>query len=367
VTGSRWIPVAALAAAGLAGQALLQQPLHRSNLVRGARRLHAPPSSLAFRLASGGVKEAAGDVLWLTVLPKLGRPWADPARKAAWIESVTTVMTDANPRALYPLVYCAGFLEMIDKRHPAFERVLRHGIDIEKRGPFGRRTRPNADEWKIPMEIGMNLLMWGKKPGERERGLDWLRTAAEKPVCPGLVLDTISALRAKEGNDLEAWDIWLVRLGSRTGRGWQEYCLLEADRARLATLRKWAKAAEGTLGRWPATIDELIAAAPAATAADLARRPDRRAAFTDGVVLRGVTRDVEIPSLTERHRAAIEAEIREAVRCYEAEMGRRPPNLRDLELAYGRSFPAPLNVGTRWELDPQTAEPRVAFDPLLVK
>ena len=354
--------VLALCAAAMAAQWGLQQPLARANEVRGARLLHTAPSSLAFRLATGGVTEAAADALWLSVLPKLGKPWAEPMRKAAWIESVTGVLADANPRAHFPLTYAAYFIEFIDQRHPGIERVLRHGMQVERRGAFGVVTRPNEEDWELPMALGMNLVLYGRTPEERELGLGWLRTAATKPSCPTLIIDYVAALRAKEGNPLEAWTIWGVRAGLRDNREWQEICLREADRARLETLRRWAVDAGRALGRWPSSIGEVLDRAPAPTREFLARNPDRRAALVDGVRLLPKTRDIQIPPLAERLEAATRAEILQAVRAFEAENGRPPRDLRELETACARSFPPPPCNGTRWRLDPSTGEPSVAAD-----
>jgi len=353
--------ILALAAAAMGAQFAIQQPLARANAVRATRRLHTAPSSLGFRLAAGGVTEAAGDALWLTVLPNLGKSWTDPMKKAAWIEGVVTVMTDANPRALFPLVYGAGAIENIRKRHPAFQRVLKHGIEIEKRGPFGVVVRPNADDWHLPMEIGMNLYLYGNA-GEKEETTRWLRVAAEKPTCPSLILDTLAALRSRQGNDLVAWDVWMVRLSGTKSRERQQFFLREADQARVDVLRKWALAAEKRLDRWPATIEEILASAPPATAEELRQRPDRRAALVDGVVLRATTRDVEVPSLTAAREDEARAELRQLARSFEAEKGRRPGNLREIEDSFGARYPRPPRHGTRWEFDPVTGEPAVVFD-----
>jgi hypothetical protein len=385
---ARWTTALA-AAAGLGAQALLQQPLAKANAVRGSRRLDTPPSSLAFRFAAGGVTEAAGDALWLTVLPSLGKPWAEPARKAAWIEAVTTVMTDANPRAHYPLVYAAYFLEMIEKRHPAIERVLLHGMEIEKRGAFGRTTRPNAEAWELPETLGMNLVLYGRPQVEKDRGISYLRTAAAMPTCPTIIIDYVAALRAREGSPLEGWDIWLLRAAavadpeSRKGirrivglaprddeaekekvnRDWMASYLGEADRARLEVLQKWFVAAEGRLGRRPVTWEEVLAEAPGPTADDLRGRPVRRAALLDGVLLLPDTRDVEIPSLTKRQIEDATADLRQVARSFEAAKGRRPRTIQELEAFAGRRIPPPPRHGTRWDFDPGTGEPVVLPDP----
>ena len=363
MSGLRWPAALAIAAAGMAAQWALQQPLARANEVRGARRLHAAPASLAFRLSTGGVEEAASDALWLTILPKLGKPWAEPSRKAAWIESFAGVLADANPRAHYPIAYAAWFIEFIERRHPAIERVLVHAMEVERRTAFGRVVRPNADDWELPSALGMNIVLYGSA-AERERGLQWLRVAASKPSCPTLILDYVAALRAKEGDPLEAWRIWGVRSGLREGREWQEICLREADAARLDVLRKWAIASGRRHRDWPTDIDQVLAEAPAPTRDALAANPALRAALVDGVVLHATTRDIQIPSLLARMEDLGRAEILAAARAFEAETGRRPADLRELEKHAGRGFLPPPANGTRWVLDPVTGVPKVGVDVL---
>jgi hypothetical protein len=356
--------IAAALLAGLVAQALLQRPLGAANAVRGTRGLEVAPSSLAFRLAAGGVKEAAGDALWLTVLPRLGRTWEDPERKAAWIESVTRVMVDANPRAHFPLIYATYFLELVDRAHPGIERLLVHGMEIEKRGAFGRRHRPNEKDWDLPMELGMNLVLPqnGRSPDERARGLLWLERAGLRPDCPTIVADFVKSLRAREGDPLFGWRYYLQKMRVTENPDFQRAFLREADAARLAVLRRWAWAAEGRLGRWPRTLDEALAEAPEAAAAELRDRPELREALLEGVVLHPSTRDVEIPSLTEARVSEGLERLRFLARAFENSQGRRARSFRELQATSPTPIPpAPLH-GTRWEVDPATGEPAVVPD-----
>jgi hypothetical protein len=357
----RWTAPAALAA-GLAGQFLLQHGwLRHANEVRSARTLHTAPSSLAFRLAAGGVKEAAADALWLTVLPKLGLPWADPERKAAWIESVTAVMCDADPRALTPTIYAAYFLEAIQRRHPGIERVVRRAMEAEQRTPFGESRRVNDDAWELPEILGMNLYLFGG-PAARLEALKWLREAASKPEAPTVILEFVGALGAREGSPLEGWSLWLFRAAACRNPKWKEYYLAEADRARIGVLRTWARAAEARGGRWPRALDEVLAEAPADLVEALRTRPALRDDLVRDVVLRPDMRDIEIPSLVERDEAAGKEQIRMLQRRYETEHKRPARSPDDLWSMAGHALPPPPRHGTKWDLDPATGEPLVAPD-----
>lgn len=348
-------------AAGLGAQFLLQHGhLRHANEVRSARILRTSPSSLAFRLAAGGVKEAAADALWLTVLPKLGQSWVEPARKAAWVEAVTTVMVDANPRALTPPLYAAFFLEFAEKRHPGIERILRRAMDAERRAPFEERRRVNRDSWELPEALGMNIYLWERDA--RPTALHWLREAASRPEAPLMLVEFAGAIAAREGSPLDAWELWLLRADNARKREWREHFLREADRARLGVLRGWARAAEGRLGEWPRALDEVLAEAPPAVAEALRSRQELRGDLLREVVLLPRTRDMEIPSLTKHDREKGLEALRLLVNRFETEKGRRPAALGDLQSVSPVAIAPPPRHGTKWGLDPATGEPCVVPD-----
>ena len=386
MTAARRLGVAALFAAAFAAQFLLQQPLGRANEVRSARKLHTSPSSLAFRLAAGGVKAAAADALWLSVLPKLGEAWVDPERKAAWIESVTMVMTDANPRAVNPVIYAGYYLEFIRKRHPGIERVVHHALEARERTPFGEYRKVNAGAWQLCEILGMNLYLYGRNPAEKEEAMRWLRRAASDPAAAAILPDFVDAIARKGGSPLEGWSLWLMRAGSvadpglrralyavagmEPGRGeplpenpkLRDYYLREADRVRLEVLRRWAAAAEERTGAWPATVEAILAEAPAAERASWEGNPARRAGLVAGLTVQAATRDLWIPSLAEWLDEQGKAEIRLLVRHYELTEGRKPRSFKDLDAFPPPPVAPPARHGTRWELDPATGEPEVLPD-----
>jgi hypothetical protein len=353
---------ALLFAAALAGQGLLQRPLGRSNEVRASREIHTPPSSLAFRLTSGGIELAASDALWLTVLPRLSRPWADPERKAVWIESVTNVLIDSNPRAITPPLYAGYFLGFLQNRHPGIERVLRHAMEAESKTPFRERRRVNEGTWWFPHDLGMDMVQYGNEQ-EKAKGMEWLRRAAAMPDCPTILIDYLAAIGRRSGDPLAGWVLWFVRAATTTNPRWRERFLRDADRSRREILRGWAREAEGRLGRRPKDLDEILSAAPAAVLEGLRAQPDRLAAFREDVAVHPEMRDVEVVRLT---KALVEqglAHLRLLARKFEASMGRRPRNLLELESAGSGPVEPPPRYGTRWSYDPETGEPGVVPDP----
>ncbi len=388
MTAGGWAVTGLAFAAGICGQVLVQGPTGRdkdlpwiegwmqedlpswgrgplghANQVRASRRLHAAPSSMAFRLSAGGVKEAAADALWLTVLPRLGRSWVEPERKGAWIEAVTTAMTDANPRALTPVIYAAYFLEGIERRHPAIERVLERAMEAREKAPFEEPRRANAASWQLPEVLGMNLYMFGT-PEEKKRAVLWLREAAAMPTCPDLVIDFIAAFRAREGSPLEGWELWIHRAFQAENPEFRRAYLEEADRARLAALRRWASAAEArrTPPAWPSTVDEVLAEAPEPERLTWDSLPRRRAAVAEGVLLHPDTRDIEIPSLTARLEKEGLEDLRLLLRHFELTNGRKAASLADLDSFSHRPVAPPPRHGTRRGLNPATGEPEVVPD-----
>ena len=353
---------ALLFAAAFAVQGFLQRPLGRANEVRASREIHTPPSSLAFRLTAGGIELAASDALWLTVLPRLSRPWADPERKAVWIENVTRVMVDSNPRAITPPLYAAYFLGFLKKRHPGIERVLGHAMEARSKTPFRERRRVNEGVWWFPEQLGMDMILYGDE-AEKAKGTEWLRKAAAMPDCPTILVDYLAAMGRKAGDPLAGWDLWLVRAASTTNPKWRERFLKDADGSRLEILRGWAREAAGRHGRWPDDVDEVLAAAPAAVMDALRARPDRLAAFREDVAVHPRTRDIEVVRLTKDLVEQGLAHLRLLARKFEASMGRRPRNLRELETAGSGPVEPPPRHGTRWSYDPETGEPSVVPDP----
>lgn len=348
--------------AGWAGQALLARPLTHGAEVRAARQLRAPPSALALRLAAGGVREAAADALWLTVLPSLGSPWAEPERKAAWIEATANALVDANPRALVPPLYASAFLERIEKRHPGIERVLVRTMEARRLRPFGRLERVNDGAWEPPHDLGMNLYLWGT-PAERERALEWIRRAAEKPLCPTIMIDFFASLRAREGRPLDGWDLLRLRAGVADAPEYREYFLHEADRVRASVLQGWALDAERALGSFPKTLNEVLAHAPESERAALRSDRARYEAVAVGAVVRHEARQVEIPELADRIETEGRNRIRLLAREFEAKRGRPPLTLAEIEQECRARILPPPRHGTKWTFDAAAGEARAVDDP----
>ena len=356
------ITVPVLLLAGWASQAALARPLTHGAEVRAARQLRAPPSSLALRLAAGGVREAAADALWLTVLPTLGQPWAEPERKAAWIEATANALVDANPRALIPPLYAAAFLERIEKRHPGIERVMVRTMEARRLRPFGRMERVNDDAWEPPHDLGMNLYQWGT-PDELERALEWIRRAAEKPRCPTIMIDFFASLRAREGRPLDGWDLLRLRARVAENADHRDYFLHEADRVRAAVLQGWALDAERALGRFPANLNEVLAHAPESERAALRADRDRYEAVANHAVVLPEARQVEIPELADRLAAEGRERIRLLAREFEAKRGRPPLTLAEIEQECRARIAPPPRHGTKWTFDAAAGEARAVDDP----
>ena len=121
-------------------------------------------------------------------------------------------------------------------------------------------------------------------------------------------------------------------------------------------------AAETRLGRWPRTVEEVLAEAPEIERDTWARVPGRRDALIDGVVLHAETRDLEIPSLTEAMVREGKEVLRLLLQNYELTNGRKASSLKDLDSFPHRPIAPPPRHGTRWGIDPATGEPEVVPD-----
>ena len=327
-----------------------------------SRQLRAPPASLPLRLAAGGARLAAADALWLTVLPRIGRSWAEPERKAAWIEGAAEAMIDANPRAVVPVAYCAQFLERIRKRHPGIERVVQRALSARRLRPFGRMEPVNRDSYLLPEFLGMNLHLWGT-PDEKRRALEWIERAARLEDCPTLVIDFYAALRARQGRELDGWEMLLHRAATTSRKEWREYFLDDADRERRRVLQQWAERAGRDLGRVPSRPAEVAAGAPAGDRESLRADADLFGRLFEGVAVRTEARWVEIPALTDRLRKAAGEQARLLAREFEARTGRPPASLHDLLEGRERLPETPI-PGTRWEYDAASGTLREVDDLL---
>jgi len=348
-----WRAVPILLLAGWGAQALLARPLTHGADVRAARQLRTPPSSLALRLGAGGVRLAAADALWLTVLPKLGQSWAEPGRKAAWIEAAADAMVDAHPRATLPAQYCAQFLERIEKRHPGIERIVLRALGARRLRPFGRMEGVNEASWELPELLGMNLFLYGGPEG-KAASQPWIERAARQPGCPLLLIDFYAALRAREGRELDGWDVLRHRAEVEDNRDFREYFLSEADGARRGVLQKWAERAEKDLGRFPGRFAEVAAGASPADREALRSDPGRFDRLREGVVVHPEDRWVEIPSLTELLIEDAGRQVDLLAREFEARRGRPPLALKEIEEEFRTALPPPPRPGTRWEYDAGT-------------
>ncbi len=346
--------LAALAAAGSA-QWGLQQHLGPKNRARSVLELDAAPSSLAFRLAAGGVREAAGDALWLTVLPRLGQSWTDTARKAAWVEAATDVLIDCDPRATTPPLYASTFLELIDPKHPGIERLLVKAMEKRVDG-----EEVNAGDWELPYQLG-NILYARYGRGEAEvlaPALAWYRRAAALPECPTIVIDFIAALESRAGNELDGWLLYGTRAAGTENREWREFYLGQGDDLRQRVLDSWARAAETRLGRFPETVRDLLPEAGAATADRFRLQPELLTAFLEGVSVVPEAREVRVAARVKRLESEGVERVREWCRLHEGKQGRPPASLEDLRSLEGFWLPPAPRHGTRWKVDPD-GEPGV--------
>jgi hypothetical protein len=367
VTAAAGVGLALAFAGAFAAQARLQADLGRDNRVRSVRQLAAPPSPWGLRIAAGGLEEAASDALWLTVLPRLGKSWVEPERKSAWIERATEAMTAANPRALNPTLYAVVFLERLDRKHPGIERLLRGAMDAKIDGRL-----VNEDAWQLPEQLGMHrYLRWTASSGEDDlaEARRWLRTAANKPQCPTMVLDFLAELERRRGNELEGWQLYLRRAATTPVPSWREWYEAEADRERVRTILAWCRRAE--LAGRPFPPDAAAAAAEASPAVRrlLESFPAVQDDLFRDVLFEPATRDVAIPRLRVLDEGAGRERMVQACRQFEARYGSRPTEASELAPFFLRGLPRPPRHGTKWGLDPATGEPRIeedAADPRLL-
>lgn len=326
----------------------LQQRLGRDNRARAVLEVHTAPASLPFRLAAGGVKEAAGDALWLTVLPRLGKDWLDRERKLRWVEAVARVLVDTDPRAITAPLYASTFLELLDIGDPAVIDVLEHAIHARVRG-----EPVNEDNVDLLQQLGMVYYARHTR-GDRdalEPALRWLRKAAALPDCPTIVVDFVGELSRRQGNPLDGWLLYRTRAEGTSNPDHRKFYFREGEALRRRVLLRWAGAAEARLGRWPEEVRELYEEIPEKAREEFQRDPALFRDFLEReVIFVPETRDLYFRDQVIEDEKETREALQDWIDYHRQEKGVPPATLEDLTTLEGFHVPLSSRHGTRWDL-----------------
>lgn len=355
----------ALVAAALA-QWALQRHLGVVNRARTVLAVRSVPDSFAFLMAAGGVREAAGDGLWLTVLPRLGSRWIDVESKRHWTRGVAEVLIDCDPRAITPPHYTSVFLEILDPDDPSAIEILEKALNARVDGVL-----VNENNVELLQRIGeVHYARYARgDEASLEPALVWFRRAAVLPDCPTIVVEFVAELSRKRGHALVGWLLFRERAETAGNPDHREHYLAEGESMRRRVLMFWAGAAERRLGRWPASIRDLAEEIPEEVREAFRRNPSHYREFMeDGVEFVADTRDVVLTADAARTEQLQREDLAFFIKFYEQRHDRPPASIDDLKTLEEFRLPSPPRHGTRWTLDgigepvlsPYPEDPRIA-------
>jgi hypothetical protein len=359
--------VAGALVAAAAAQWALQRHLGDVNRARSVLAVRSVPDSFAFLMAAGGVREAAGDGLWLTVLPRLSASWIDAESKRHWTRGVAEVLIECDPRAITPPYYTSVFLEILDPDAPFAVEVLEKALNARVDGVL-----VNENNVELLQRIGeVHYARYARgSEASLEPALVWFRRAAVLPDCPTMIVEFVAELSRKRGHALVGWLLFRKRAETAGNPDHREHYLAEGEAMRRRVLMFWAGAAERRLGRWPASIRDLAEEIPEEVREAFRRNPQHfREFMEDGVEFVAETRDVVLTTPATRAEEKQREYISKCIEYYEQLHDGPPATIEDLKtLKDVFGLPQPPRHGTRWTLAgigeptlvPYPEDPRIA-------
>ena len=259
---SRILLVAAL---GIAGAACLQGRVGAENAARRANDFRYTPDPDVMRVLAGGDRSACADMLWLSALPDMARPFEDRALKKRWIAGATDVITDLEPTFATVYGYGAAHLNLVDRNPDEAIALLSKGI------------RNNPDCAGLYVTLAMVHYEFKK---DKARTIELLEQASELPGIDSLSLAMLASLKVDGRDDFTALAVWAKQLDAAHNASVRTICEYELWRTKALIAGRASREFAATHGRPPADASEL-------------RDPKLISASALDVVLEGLTFDAK--------------------------------------------------------------------------
>ncbi|MHC4925012.1 MAG: hypothetical protein ACYTG4_13205, partial [Planctomycetota bacterium] len=222
----------------------------------------------------------------------------------------------------------------------------------------------NGDDWRLAHEIMMNryqrYVMLGTETALPE-SIAWGTVASKKPNCPRIIVDFVSSLEARRGNELAGWMLYLNLAESTPNEDWKDDYTKDSNYQRRHAMLQWARAFEEDEKRFPSSLDEAMTRALPTTRQTLERNPALQDLFRADVEFVPERRDVLIAPYVEFMEAYQQRLLEDYALVYEAENGRPPEDLAEVA-GIGRIPGAPRH-GTKWAFEPEERSFRVVEWP----
>ena len=231
-----------VALAGIAGAAALQGRVGAENAVRRANDFRYTPDPSVMRVLCGGDRSACADVLWLSALPDMSRPFEDRALKKRWIAAATDVITDLEPTFGTVYGYGAAHLNLVDRNPDEAIALLTKGI------------ANNPDSAGLHVTLAMVYYEFKK---DREKTIDLLEAASRLPGIDSLSLAMLSSLRVDSRDDFTALAVWAKQLDEAHNAKVRTICEYELWRTKAQIAARASREFAAQHGRPPRDAGEL--------------------------------------------------------------------------------------------------------------
>jgi tetratricopeptide (TPR) repeat protein len=317
--GSRILLVAV---AGIAGAAALQGRVGAENAARRATDFRYTPDPEVMRVLAGGDRSACADMLWLSALPDMARPFEDKALKKRWIAAATDVITDLEPTFGTVYGYGAAHLNLVDRNPDEAIALLTKGIEN------------NPDSAGLHVALAM---VWYEFKKDTAKAIEHLEKASELPGIDSLSLAMLASMRVNGRDDFTALAVWAKQLDVAHNAKVRTICEYELWRTKALIAGRAAREFTAAHGRPPANAEEL-------------RDPTLISATALDVVLEGLTFDAkgrpQYERLLELDREQVIVKAENYVAGRVSESGRLPTAV-EFFAGFGE-LPAP-GPGRKWE------------------
>jgi tetratricopeptide (TPR) repeat protein len=231
-----------VAVVAIAGAALLQGRVGAENAARRANDFRYTPDPRVMRVLAGGDRSACADVMWLSALPDMARPFEDKALKKRWIAAATDVITDLEPTFGTVYGFGAAHLNLVDRNPDAAIALLTKGIEN------------NPDSAGLHVALAMVHYEFKK---DKAKAIDLLEKASVMPGIDSLSLAMLASLRVDEHDDFTALAVWAKQLDAAHNAKVRTICEYELWRTKALIANRATREFTTAHGRPPANAEEL--------------------------------------------------------------------------------------------------------------
>jgi tetratricopeptide (TPR) repeat protein len=231
-----------VAVAGIAGAALLQGRVGAENARRRANDFRYTPDPRVMRVLAGGDRSVCADVLWLSALPDMARPFEDKALKKRWIAAATDVITDLEPTFGTVYGYGAAHLNLVDRNPDEAIALLTKGIE------------KNPDSAGLHVALAMVHYEYKK---DKRKAIELLDKASVMPGIDSLSLAMLASLRVDGRDDFTALAVWAKQLDVAHNAKVRTICEYELWRTKAQIANRASREFAAANGRPPARAEDL--------------------------------------------------------------------------------------------------------------